>query len=156
VRPILADPLRDRRRAESTDGWRCRAYATDLATGDRLDGEWITWAMVKAEGWLSKPGSKWKTMPGQMIRYRAASFWTRTYAPEISLGMHTSEEIAEVTERGEPSLKARDLNAAIEDARVEIIPSGPSINGADVPCPECQAKPMEPHQSACPFNDETA
>lgn len=141
---------------EAKDGWRCRAYAKDLATGDRLDGEWITWKMVKAEGWLSKAGSKWQTMPGQMIRYRAASFWSRTYAPEISLGMHTSDEIAEVVERGEPSAKARDLNAALEVVQAEVIPAGPTINGTDVPCPECNAKPFEAHKSACPFSDEAA
>lgn len=88
---------------ENTDEWRCRAYARELATGDRLDGEWITWKMVVAEGWLAKRGSKWQTMPGQMIRYRAAAFWTRAYAPEISLGMHAVEEVTDITDRPERS-----------------------------------------------------
>jgi hypothetical protein len=132
------------------DGCRCRAYATDKATGDRLDGEWITWEMVKAEGWLSKTGSKWKTMPGQMIRYRAASFWTRTYAPEISLGMHTSDEMEDVTERGAPSVKAEALNAALADIPGEVVDETPRINGTDVPCPDCGAKPFDQHESECP------
>lgn len=49
--------------------------------------------MVKAEGWLSKTGSKWKTMPQLMFRYRAAAFFARIYAPDITLGMQTAEEI---------------------------------------------------------------
>lgn len=140
---------------ESTDGWRCRAYATDLATGDRLDGEWITWTMVKAEGWLNKPGSKWKTMPGQMIRYRAASFWTRTYAPEISLGMHTIEEADDIAHPATSSPKTQTLNAALEEIRAAEVSGDaheePAINGADVACEDCGAKPFERHASECPY-----
>jgi hypothetical protein len=55
-------------------------------------------AMAKAEGWYTKNGSKWKTMPEQMLQYRAAAFWTRAYAPEIALGMHTAEEIHDTPE----------------------------------------------------------
>jgi hypothetical protein len=32
-------------------------------------------------------------MPEQMLQYRAASFWTRAYAPELSFGMHTEDEV---------------------------------------------------------------
>lgn len=81
--------------AQGRDDWACRAVAKDKATGEELGGEWITWAMAKAEGWTKKNGSKWLTMPGQMFRYRAAAFWTRIYAPEISLGMHTSDELSD-------------------------------------------------------------
>lgn len=73
-----------------------RAYSTEKATGEKLTGEWISWAMVDGEGWSKKQGSKWITMPGQMFRYRAASFWTRSYAPEISLGMHSADELEDV------------------------------------------------------------
>mgnify|MGYP003112305223 CR=1 FL=1 len=74
------------------DDYGCRAWAIEKETGERLDGIWITWAMVKAEGWHSKNGSKWKTMPDQMFIYRAAAFWQRAYAPEISMGLQTAEE----------------------------------------------------------------
>jgi hypothetical protein len=49
--------------------------------------------MAKAEGWTKKNGSKWLTMPEQMFMYRAGAFWSRVYAPELSLGMSTAEEI---------------------------------------------------------------
>lgn len=133
------------------DGCRCRAYAMDVKTGDKLDGEWITWDMVKAEGWLGKPGSKWKTMPGQMIRYRAASFWSRVYAPEISLGMHTAEEAEDITTVKEPSAGTKSLNAALGVVTASIT-DDKSINGADVACEACGAKPYDAHTDACPHN----
>ncbi len=71
----------------------CRAIATDLQSGVPCVGAWITWAMVEAEGWSKKSGSKWMTMPEQMFMYRAAAFWGRVYAPEISLGIHTADEV---------------------------------------------------------------
>ena len=80
----------------SAESYRVRAFAEDVKSGRRCVGEWITWAMVKAEGWASKAGSKWKTMPGQMFMYRAAAFWTRVYAPELSLGLHTTDELQDV------------------------------------------------------------
>src|SRR6185312_5135630 len=70
------------------DSYRVRAYADDKATGERCNGPWITWEMVKAEGWLKKNGSKWQTMPELMFMYRSAGFWTRVYAPEVSMGIH--------------------------------------------------------------------
>lgn len=73
-----------------------RAYAFEKSSGDRLDGTWITWKMVKAEGWMDKAGSKWKTMPEQMFKYRAAAFWQRTYAPEIGMGFRTVDEVEDI------------------------------------------------------------
>ena len=78
---------------EGADDWGCRAYAVEREGNLELVGALVTIAMAKAEGWYSKNGSKWKTMPEQMLQYRAAAFWTRAYAPEIALGMHTSEEV---------------------------------------------------------------
>ena len=78
---------------EGTDDWGCRAYAVEREGNLELVGALVTIAMAKAEGWYSKNGSKWKTMPEQMLQYRAAAFWCRAYAPEIALGMHTSEEV---------------------------------------------------------------
>lgn len=71
----------------------CRAVAKDRDTQEELVGSLVTIGMAKAEGWFSRNGSKWKTMPEQMLQYRAASFWTRAYAPELSFGMHTEDEV---------------------------------------------------------------
>lgn len=74
----------------------CRAWAIERESGERLDGAWVDWSMVRAEGWDKKNGSKWKTMPEQMFIYRAAAFWQRAYAPEISMGLSTAEEMQDV------------------------------------------------------------
>jgi len=83
---------------EGADEWGCRAYAVEREGNLELVGALVTIAMAKAEGWYSKNGSKWRTMPEQMLQYRAAAFWTRAYAPEIALGMHTAEEIHDTPE----------------------------------------------------------
>lgn len=80
----------------NTDSWACRAYATELATGQVVHGPSVSIAMAKAEGWHGKNGSKWKTMPELMLTYRAAAFFVRTKAPEISMGMQTDEEIRDM------------------------------------------------------------
>lgn len=80
----------------SAEGDTCVAWATDLATGDRLQSPMVSITMAKAEGWFDKAGSKWKTMPQLMLRYRAATFFGRLYAPEILMGMQTVEEVVDV------------------------------------------------------------
>lgn len=84
------------------DDWACRAVAKDRATGEPLEGEWITWLMAKKEGWVDRKGSKWMTMSGQMMRYRAATFWGRTYCPEIMLGFRTTDELEDMSPAGVP------------------------------------------------------
>lgn len=70
----------------------CRAWATERATGEKVVGPDVTIEMAAAEGWSTKAGSKWKTMPDLMLRYRSAAFLIRTVAPELALGFRTAEE----------------------------------------------------------------
>ena len=102
----------------NTDGWGCKAYCTEKATGEVIEGVAVTIAMAKAEGWYNKQGSKWKTMPELMMRYRAATFLIRSVAPEIALGFQTTEEVRDVidvTDRSQvldaPSLEEIALQA---------------------------------------------
>jgi len=74
----------------------CTAYATDLVTGEKLEGVTVSMEMAHAEGWSKKAGSKWKTMPELMLRYRAATFFGRLYAPDLLLGMQTIEEMRDI------------------------------------------------------------
>jgi hypothetical protein len=78
------------------DDFGCVCSAVDRETGEVLEGTEITIGMAKAEGWHDKSGSKWKTMPEQMLRYRAAAFFVRCYAPELSLGLSTSDEVDDI------------------------------------------------------------
>src|SRR5690606_41650747 len=59
----------------------CTAWAIEARTGERLESAEISMEMAVKEGWYQKNGSKWQTMPEQMLRYRAASFFGRIYAP---------------------------------------------------------------------------
>jgi len=80
----------------------CYAVATDKATGEVLEGETITLELARKEGWWSRKDrngnetSKWQTMTGQMLRYRAAAWWANVYCPEIALGLITQEEALDI------------------------------------------------------------
>ena len=102
---------------EGKDSWGCEAHATSKATGGELVGEAVTIKMAKAEGWYGRDGSKWPNMSGQMLRYRSAAFWVRVYAPELALGMQTTEEIydVEVVDAAEET-KAKTI-ARVEELR---------------------------------------
>lgn len=76
--------------------FKVRAFATMKKSGKVCLGPWITYQMVEGEGWLGKQGSKWKTMPDLMFRYRAASYFAKLYAPNITMGMQTREEMEDV------------------------------------------------------------
>jgi hypothetical protein len=90
----------------------CVAWAKDKETGDVIEGTEITMAMAKAEGWSTKSGSKWVTMPEQMLRYRAAAFFARIYAPDITLGMQTSEEMRDIepVRNVTPAVRSEPIN----------------------------------------------
>lgn len=81
---------------DEQDGGRCRAYAIDKSTNERCEGIWVSMVMADKEGWVNKAGSKWKTMPQLMRRYRAASFFTKQFAPEVSMGINTHEEVEDI------------------------------------------------------------
>ena len=95
----------------------CTCVATELASGNDLRGPTVTMAMAKKEGWATKSGSKWLTLPDLMIRYRAAAFWGRLYIPELLVGIQTQEEVVDiepVTVKPElPKTSLEQLNATI-------------------------------------------
>ena len=74
----------------------CKAVTLDKQSGAILDGPTVTMEMAKLEGWLDKPGSKWKTMPELMLKYRAAAFFGRLYAPEIMMGLYSADEVVDI------------------------------------------------------------
>ena len=107
---------------EGTDEWGCRAYAVERDSNLELVGALVTIAMAKVEGWYGKSGSKWKTMPEQMLQYRAGAFWCRTYAPEIALGMHTSEEIQDTPATQQV---VQSVTATVSSSIVDVTPTPP-------------------------------
>ena len=127
---------------EGTPQYGCRCYAYEASDKERkepLYGDWITIDMANKEGWTKKSGSKWLSMPNQMLRYRAAAFWQRVYCPEISMGLLTAEEAEDISidttsaqaeaarakaeqmrQRAEEAMARQTKADAIEDAEVVV------------------------------------
>jgi hypothetical protein len=99
------------------DSLACYAVATDIKTNQELKGPTITMTMAKKEGWATKSGSKWITMPELMIRYRAAAFWGRLFAGDLLVGLQTQEEVIDV-ESVKVSVGIDELNAKVQAAPV--------------------------------------
>lgn len=86
----------------NTDSWGCYIQAEDKTTGEVVKGTEITIEMAKAEGWYNKSGSKWKTMPEQMLAYRAAAFFARVYIPNALMGVSVEGEVEDITKEPLP------------------------------------------------------
>lgn len=73
------------------DSWGYYLEAVDKE--DKIvKGVTVDIAMAKSEGWYGKSGSKWKTMPELMLKYRAAAFFFRTECASLAMGFLTAEE----------------------------------------------------------------
>lgn len=118
---------------QGTDDWGCRAWAIEKSTGEKLVGADITIGLAKKEGWYSRNGSKWQTMPQQMMMYRAGSWWTRAYAPELSMGMHTRDEAEDI---GMIDVTPANLSS-VDDLNKEYL--GKTIDGEAAPAAEPKA-----------------
>lgn len=135
------------------DDYGCTAVATELTTGEVLRGTTITIGLAKAEEWYQKKGSKWQTMPQQMLMYRAASWFIRAYAPEIAMGLHTAEELHDTYDMERqgntyvipPNGAAQDLNSLIKpQAMFEAVPVEPEPEPVyEEPDAEPDAEPDE-------------
>jgi len=79
-------------------------WAIEKATGEKLVGPKVTIAIARAEGWIDKAGSKWKTIPEQMLRYRCAAWLINTVAPELSMGLPTTDEAEDIEGERLPDL----------------------------------------------------
>lgn len=97
------------------DNIECVAYATELSTGETLESDPITIETAIKEGWYTKSGSKWVTMPSLMLTYRAAAFWQRMYCPEISMGFLTKEEADDAQDAEYEEIKPKDKLAELAE-----------------------------------------
>lgn len=110
--------------------------ATCSVTNEILKGMTYTLDIAKAEGLVDKQGSKWKTMPELMLRYRAQSNFINEFFPEIKFGCKTKEEIEDVETldnskmSNENKININDINALAltpkqeenKDITVDIVP----------------------------------
>ncbi len=108
----------------------CIAYTSAKGSDQVLESSPVSIRLSIQEGWYTKNGSKWQTMTKQMLMYRAASFWTSAYAPELSMGMRTVEEqqdyteFEEVTDVKEEVDKEKENNANKTTIAIDLGASG--------------------------------
>ena len=123
---------------QGKDDWGCRAWAHEKGTDNEIIGPLVTIGLAKSEGWYGRSGSKWQTIPELMLMYRAASWLTRTHAPELSMGLPTAEELQDL----DSSKMVETAYATTTDEIEDSIPE--ETTNAD---PE-DAEPQEPTQEA--------
>ena len=143
---------------ENTDEWGCALVAIEVATGMEVRGPRITIALAKAEGWFGKSGSKWRTMPEMMLRYRAVSWFVQTYCPDIAMGLPEAEEardIIDITPVQEEA--AQEEKPAITLEQVEQkAKRGRKPKAAPAPAVEAEVvSEMETPEQPIPQEEET-
>lgn len=96
-RNVFGGPIRYEMHGERgpLDDLSCTAYAINRETGEKVE-YWVPYSLAKAEGWVAKKDSKWKTNPWVMIRYRAAAFLIRTHGPEALACAYTHDELMDM------------------------------------------------------------
>lgn len=112
-------PLKFKEEQKNGKPWACTAWTT--LNGEIIEGMTVDMDIAKAEGWLDKNGSKWKTMPQLMLRYRAASFFSSLNCPEVTMGIYTQEEVEDMPEESVADVIAREVNTAQEKAATGFI-----------------------------------
>lgn len=107
---------------KGSDEWGCRAVSMERETKEKIEGALVSIATAKAEGWYNRKGSKWQTMPEQMLRYRAAAWLVRANAPELAMGFQTVDEVKDVYE----AERDTDGTFSVAEARGEEEPAPPA------------------------------
>jgi hypothetical protein len=147
-------PLQFRMTGEGDD-LTCVAHAKCKQTGEPCEGPPVSIRLAKSEGWYDKPGSKWKgEMAPLMLRYRAGAFFSRIYAPDLTLGMRTAEEEIEIRDvqvtppaplfEAAPPIEAKpqpiEIPAAEEEKEEEADPKAEALTDVLQLITESQAK----------------
>lgn len=103
----------------------CREYGVPV-----IESPEVSIQMALDEGWLTKNGSKWQTMPEVMLRYRAASLLGRLYAPELLMGLQTVEEVNDFIEPRDTDIQGETVTVHVDDLR-DKEPAPPAVAAED-------------------------
>jgi len=89
----FAHPLRFRFEGEpGTDERACVAWAT-WPDGSIAEAR-VSMEMARIEDWTKNP--KYRSMPDQMLAYRAGAFFSRLHCPDVTMGFHSVDELRDV------------------------------------------------------------
>lgn len=109
--------------------FKCVAWVIEKGSVDehgkpvKLSSPAVTIEMAVNEGWYSKNGSKWQTMPDMMLRYRTASFFGKLYAPELLMGIPATDEVEDITPVKSMAEGADGIYAPVETPVSETVES---------------------------------
>lgn len=123
---FLASGIRYKKDGEGNT-LRVTACAKLKSNGEEISFE-IGMKEAIAEGWVEKPGSKYKTLPELMLMYRSATLLIRTHIPEVLNGMHTTEELEDVKisqESSKVNILERKLDTLLVSPDCPVIESIP-------------------------------
>lgn len=130
----------------------CVAVATEKATGKQLVSPPVSLRMAVGEGWYTKDGSKWPTMTELMLRYRAASYWVSTFAPEMAMGFRTVEEQEDIED-----VEYEDVSASPAGIASSARPTASSVDAAKEKLRERAAAPAAtPTSASAPSSNPSA
>lgn len=96
-----------------------QAHFTELATGETFYSTRVDLELARANGWLTKNESKWKTIPREMCRWRSASWLAKNYCPEAILGLEFADEVADYDAVPEPTRLTRRPARKIIDVEID-------------------------------------
>jgi len=136
-----------------------RVRAVSSIDGKEVKGTWVSMKMARLEGWTKN--KKYESMPQHMLRFRAATFMIREYAPGVLFGMTTRDELIDMKYAAAPegadaaTIEADDAPSgqdlsAIADLNKTIQADGageglaPDADEATPPlsaCPDANSKP---------------
>lgn len=128
------------------ENWECIAYTSEKGSNEILESIPVDIKMAIAEGWYGKKGSKWQTMSKLMLQYRAVTFWTRAYAPELSMGIRPADEIEDYIDYEDvPTKLTAELkdNANKQPIGFDATADQPSDANTAAPQPAAETKPED-------------
>jgi hypothetical protein len=150
------------------DDVECVAWALEKGSDTRLESPPVSISLAVKEGWYSKNGSKWQTMPEVMLRYRTASFFGKLYAPELLMGLQTVEEMQDIVIDATPdgkggyavdveTLKAAAKAEAVDTETGEILDAEQDAALREVETRRAEESPAAPEDADAPgFEDAIA
>jgi hypothetical protein len=118
---------------------KCTAHTRRKGTDKELYGTTVDYRMAVLEGWYTKSGSKWQTMPEQMLAYRAASFWTSMFAPDLTMGFPTTEEVRDIVD-----VEAIEIKEEAQKSLHELAREAAQATADPTPANPTAAAPVDP------------
>jgi len=99
----------------------CVAWCIEKGSTQRIESPRATVKMAKEQGWWAKNGSKWPSMTELMLSYRAAAFFGRLYAPEITMGMQTYDEVLDTVEDSSAKIeKTKSRKQLLKQGKIDM------------------------------------